>query len=157
MKKLPLFLCSLLLLSAATCHKHPDIVYRRLNNANHDIFAGFAFINATYLYPDTSFDQLMDYQLIKSHSFDLLRSGESLEESVIRTTPKDTVSIFYFHADTVNKYSWEIIQRDYKILRRYDLSTQDIITLKNKKNGIPEIPYPPDERMKDMKMYPPYN
>jgi len=35
------------------------------------------------------------------------------------------------------------------------LALTDVVTLKNK-YGVPEIPYPPDERMKDMKMYPPY-
>jgi hypothetical protein len=57
--------------------------------------------------------------------------------------------------DTINKYSWEEIQRDYKVLRRYDLSVEDF-NLLYKKNGDSEILYPPDERMKYMKMYPPY-
>ena len=45
--------------------------------------------------------------------------------------PNDTLSFFFFHVDTVRKYPLEILQKDYKILRRYDLSSQDIITLKN--------------------------
>ena len=42
-------------------------------------------------------------------------------EEEIEFLPKDTLSIFIFSTDTLNKYSWEEVRRDYKILRRYDL------------------------------------
>ena len=156
MKKISLIVSFFLLLISSKCmHEKMDSVYYMYNNADYDVFVGFGLFHATYLYPDTIFEQLHNYRLIKSYSFNEYYVGETLEENIKRTTPIDTVSIFYFHADTINKYSWEIIQRDYKILRRYDLSSQDIVTLKDHR-GIPEIPYPPDERMKDMKMYPPY-
>jgi 3-deoxy-D-arabino-heptulosonate 7-phosphate (DAHP) synthase len=65
------------------------------------------------------------------------------------------MSVFYFHPDTVAKYKKEEIQRNYKVLRRYDLSVEDIQKLKNK-NDVPVITYPPTEATKDIKMYPPY-
>ena len=156
MKKAPLIFVFLLLLITSACDKRAGYVYYMYNNTNYDIFAGYGLFYATYLYPDTSFEQLHNYELITSYSFNAHYVGEPLDETIKQRMPRDTVSIFYFHADTVNKYPWEIIQRDYKILQRYDLSSQDICTLKDHR-GIPEIPYPPDERMKDMKMYPPYN
>jgi hypothetical protein len=76
-------------------------------------------------------------------------------ENYFHKIPSDTLSVFYFHVDTINKYSWEEIRQGYKVLRRYDLSIDDLYLLYNKYD-IPEIPYPPDERMKNMKMYPPY-
>ena len=43
-----------------------------------------------------------------------------------------------------------VIISDYLVLRRYDLTPADLELLNW------EIPYPPDERMKNMKMWPPY-
>lgn len=62
----------------------------------------------------------------------------------------DTMSVFFFDTDTLNKYPWEEIRKDYKILRRYDLSLQDLEYLEYK------IYYPPTPKMRDIKMYPPY-
>jgi len=40
--------------------------------------------------------------------------------------PNDTLSVFIFHADTLNKYTWEEIRDGYKIENRYDLSLDDL-------------------------------
>ena len=71
-------------------------------------------------------------------------------EEEIESLPKDTLSIFIFSTDTLNKYSWEEVRRDYKILRRYDLSIQDLELLDYK------VYYPPTPAMSRMKMYPKY-
>ena len=76
-------------------------------------------------------------------------------EKWISSFSNDTVSIFIFNKDILDNYSWEEIQLDYKILRRYDLSLEDLKKLSNEK-GTPIIHYPPSEKMKDMKMYPHY-
>jgi hypothetical protein len=76
-------------------------------------------------------------------------------ENWVLTFPNDTVSIYIFSKDTLSTYSWEVIQRDYKILKRYDLSIEDFKNLSDKQ-GVPVITYPPDEKMKHIKMYPPY-
>lgn len=59
--------------------------------------------------------------------------------------------LYIFDADTVNKYSWDEIRADYKVLKRYDLNIE---------NGLKEfkgvITYPPSEAMKDVPMFPPY-
>jgi len=44
----------------------------------------------------------------------------------------------------------ETIREEYKVLKRYDLSIEDIQLLNY------EIPYPPTEVMRGMRMYPPY-
>lgn len=36
------------------------------------------------------------------------------------------ISVFIFHSDTLNKYSWEEIRDGYMILKRYDLSLEDL-------------------------------
>lgn len=62
----------------------------------------------------------------------------------------DTVSVFVFNKDTFEMYGYENVRQNYRILVRYDLSISDIRSLQFC------LPYPPDESMKNMKMYPPY-
>ena len=59
-------------------------------------------------------------------------------------------SVFIIDAQTAQEKSWEDIRKDYDILVRYDLTYDDLKALNN------SIPFPPTEKMKDMKMYPPY-
>jgi hypothetical protein len=40
--------------------------------------------------------------------------------------PHDTLSVFIFSTDTLNKYSWEEVRKEYKILKRYDFSLKDL-------------------------------
>jgi hypothetical protein len=131
-----------------------------------DIYNNSEFIISTYMpligiagavYPDTTLSILKEnigYPTISGKTAHRTISNISYEKW-IASFPNDTVSIYIFNQDTLNRYSWEEIQRDYKILQRYDLSLEDIRKLKNQ-YGVPEIPYPPTEIMKNMKMYPPY-
>ena len=41
--------------------------------------------------------------------------------------PSDTLSVFVIHFDTLNKYTWEEIRDNYMILKRYDLSLDNLI------------------------------
>jgi hypothetical protein len=130
------------------------------NNSNFDVCCYFYLVwgggNSGVVYPDTLlfFDKNALEPIAPKGKFETSRSVEPIIEWV-SSLPKDTLSIYFFSQDTLNKYSWEEIQRDYKILQRYDLSTEDIHKLKDKYD-VPEIPYPPTAIMKDMKMYPPY-
>ncbi len=47
-------------------------------------------------------------------------------KSFFEELPQDTLSVFIFHADTLKKYSWEEIRDGYKVLKRYDLSLEDL-------------------------------
>ena len=47
-------------------------------------------------------------------------------EKVFQSFPKDTLSVFIFHTDTLNKYTWEEVRDGYMILKRYDLSLYDL-------------------------------
>jgi hypothetical protein len=105
-------------------------------------------------YPDTTIFFSKPNGFTKSYGYQITPTNEPLVE-IIDQISSDTLSVYYFHSDTLAKYSWEEIRRDYKVLRRYDLSVEDVKKLYNK-YSVPEIPYPPDARMKDMKMWPPY-
>ena len=50
-------------------------------------------------------------------------------EQYFENLPCDTLSIFIFHTDTLNKYSWEEVRDGYKILRRYDFGKEDLENL----------------------------
>lgn len=108
-------------------------------------------------YPDTSLS--FDRKMIGYTT----APGETAEQELVEfpyeqwfsRLPKDTLSIFIFNKDTLNKYTWPEIQSGYKILQRYDLSLADFRLLSDN-HGIPIITYPPNESMKHMKMYPPY-
>ena len=47
-------------------------------------------------------------------------------EEFFQTFPNDTLSVFIFHTDTLNKYTWEEVRDGYKILKRYNLSLGDL-------------------------------
>jgi len=61
--------------------------------------------------------------------------------------PRDTLSLFVINVDTFSHVNWAEINHT-RLLQRYDLSLQDMKSLNL------TISYPPDERMKYMKMYP---
>jgi hypothetical protein len=131
-----------------------------------NIYNNSEFIISTYMpligmagvvYPDTTlsiFRENIGYSIIPGETAYRTISNISYEKW-IASFPNDTVSIYIFNQYILDTYSWEEIQCDYKILQRYDLSIEDIRFLYNKYD-VPEISYPPDERMKDIKMYPPY-
>ncbi len=52
--------------------------------------------------------------------------------------------------DTLLSHSWKEIRNGYKILVRYDLSAEDLESLKGK------IYYPPTTAMRNIHMFPPY-
>jgi hypothetical protein len=62
----------------------------------------------------------------------------------------DTRVCFIFDADVLENESTQTIVDNYLILQRYELSLDDIQQLEW------VIPFPPTEKMKYMKMYPPY-
>jgi hypothetical protein len=78
---------------------------------------------ASYNFPDTSLNQTKPrLQLINPKSFTTIGSQEKWD----KVLAKDTLEIFIISEDTLIKYDWSIIQIDYKILKRFDLSIQDI-------------------------------
>ena len=145
------FIICLLLLSKTSCMHSRGYEFHTKNNSDYHITKSSLY--SRYNYPDTTII-FKPTGIMKPHSYSITPISEPLED-IVKNTRKDTMSFFFFHADTLNKYTLEELQRGYMVLRRYDLSSQDIITLKNQ-YGVPEIHYPPDERMKDMKMWPPY-
>lgn len=127
------------------------------NNSNIPIgfyFAdGYEFLGegTVTAYPDTLLPQ--KNKMITYYISGNMRPGIGMpnkKSEFLKYLPKDTLSIFIFHTDTLNKYSWEEVRNGYKILKRYDLSYKDLEKLQFK------IPYPPSPGMAKMKIYPKY-
>jgi len=62
----------------------------------------------------------------------------------------NNILFYVFDATVLETVPWEQVKKEYLVLQRYDLSLQNLIDLNW------TLSYPPDERMKDIKMYPPY-
>ena len=54
---------------------------------------------------------------------------------------------YLFSRDTLETVSWEEVVKEYKVLARYDLTLEDLERLNW------TIYYPPNEKMKGIKMY----
>jgi hypothetical protein len=101
------------------------------NDASYDVgyYLATNSIDGPTAYPDTSlpitnFD-LGSIVAPKTEAV-IAESGVKWEKYMKEILPVDTLSIFIFHADTLNKYSWEEIRKNYKVLRRYDMSIDDL-------------------------------
>lgn len=103
-----------------------------------------------YNYPDTTIPDA--YNKRKGVSTNSKTSYDSKEKwkDVFKALPSDTLSVFIFSIDDLNKYDWQTVRKEYKILKRYDVSLQDLERLEYL------LTYPPNEAMKNVKMYPPY-
>lgn len=106
--------------------------------------------NFSAIYPDTtisSFQELIYH--VSSGEKKSTQLSSNWDNTFTVTVPNDTLSIIIFHTDTLNKYSWEEIRESYNILKRYDLSLDDL----KKLNFI--VSYPPGAGMEGIQMYPP--
>jgi hypothetical protein len=82
----------------------------------------------------------------------LSRSIDSLTpwDVLYNAFPEDSISmhIFFFHPDTISKYSWEEIKNGYRVMYRYDLSLSDLERLNYR------LTYPPNASMEEVKIWP---
>ncbi len=150
-----ILMCVLVIAGFNRCEKIAmDIRYAVTleNNADHSIGCCFALGGKFFtLYPDTTLPQTGRYipKEIRPNSRFYKDSGLKWKE-VYAQLAQDTMSVFIFHTDTLNKYPWEKIRDDYMILKRYDLSLEDLERCDYL------LTYPPNEQLKGVKMYPPY-
>jgi hypothetical protein len=135
----------------AKCEHESLYIIKFINESEYSIGYYFAAggIYGTY-YPDSLPNQ-NDYIVYEMNKEIQSGIGSHLPwNQFFNNLPHDTLSVFIFHTDTLNLYSWYEVRDGYKVLKRYDLSLQDVYDLNY------EIYYPPNEKMKNIKMYPPY-
>lgn len=79
-----------------------------------------------FSYPDTTLPiKKPSLTYIEANDYNYLINRFKWEEEIPKLL-KDTLSIYFFNADTINAYGWDKIQSNYKVMRRYDLSVQDL-------------------------------
>ena len=76
--------------------------------------------------------------------------GYCREENFKSAMFSDTLKFYILDAFVVENTPWEVVARDYLVLKRYDLSLSDLQKLDWR------VTYPPTEAMKDVAQYPPY-
>lgn len=137
----------------AICYNHNG--YRTIsleNDYNDSIYVTTAFAFKSN-YPDTILPVQKPsisfvppgFKRVFINAFPSKRTKEAFDQ-----LPRDTLSIYLFDAATYLNNDWDEVRTEYKVLKRYDLSLEDL----NKLNWV--IIYPPSEAMKDMKQFPPY-
>lgn len=112
---------------------------------------GYNLVDTSYT---TQYFYLSESQVFKGESRIYGSTFDTFEEWIPQN--HDFVSIFilrYSLAPYKINDGTEVIEDSYLV--RYDLSINDIHSLCNKRGEL-EISYPPDERMKDIKMWPIY-
>ena len=135
--KRELFLIPIFALFAPSFYSCGDFVlgsrigFYIVNNADYPI--GFYIADGGLcgtFYPDSlpETDEYVAYDLSKIPHLGY-KPHYSCWEEYFKDQPFDTLSVFIFHTDTLNKYSWEEVRDGYKILKRYDLGKDDLENL----------------------------
>ncbi len=159
MRSLILFvLLSTLLLSCRSYEDTPNC-HRRVMIVNE--FENSIYVRHSFIYPDTV-DFYTPFSKTDAHIFKVLPNdksdiplfmGRDCWEVLIKDkglVSSDTLMIYVFDGELIENISWDIISSEYKVLRRYDVSLEDLQRLNW------TITYPPTEAMRDVKMFPPY-
>lgn len=84
---------------------------------------------ATTVYPDTTLpgeNVFLEWEIEPKTRTLLYNSHLKWEKGFDYFLIADTLSIFLFHADTLDKYSWKEVRDGYMVLKRYDLSLEDL-------------------------------
>jgi len=137
--------------TAGECRKAMDYDYPLYLNNQSDRRIQLWTPNAGEVgYPDTNLHELPRGVIVHPNKkLDVAGGGISWEK-IYKSERRDTLSFFLFDVDTLEKYSWDIVKKNYMVLQRYDLSIYDLQKLNY------TLYYPPTEAMRDMKMWPRY-
>ena len=147
MKSIKLFLL-LLLFIPGSCREFFDIPKYNFQDItfvnNSDTYVSFypysfswAILNYGRFYPDTLLPpadtgyRSIDYDQYKVLPMKSYTWNTKIEQKTLKESPyRNELLMFYvFSVDTLEKYSWEEIREGYKILKRYDLSMDDLDSL----------------------------
>lgn len=123
-----LIFLSIYILLALKCHKMGGAKYALdiKNNSTYAIAFYVAALGIEHMYPDTTLQTFKpSMQVILPGASAPWYISVSFDE-LFKLLPRDTLSLYLFHQDTLNKYDWSAIRNGYKVLKRYDLSLSDL-------------------------------
>jgi hypothetical protein len=82
---------------------------------------------ANYILPDTTLPQQKpEVKTIHSGEFGEIYDSDVNDEKFERMD-NERLTIFILSTDTIEKYSWDTIKEDYKILKRYEILSADLV------------------------------
>lgn len=153
MKKIILLLVISLFLISGSCEKNPFVerfyTITVINQSSQMIYFLPYDKFSEIQYPDTTLPiQKPDATILGIGAKFYIDKREPWSNE-INELPADTLSIFFFDKTVFEDSSWTEITNNYLVLKRYDLSLQDLERLNF------NVPYPPDETMEGIQMYPP--
>lgn len=125
MNRLLILLISIPLMSVS-CEKFADNAYGiRVRNESRQTIS----IYAEYILPDTllSTQKPLLKDVLPENSTHIYDDEVGDEE--LNRFKTDKITIFILSKDTVDKYSWEEIRSEYKILQRYEINNQDLVDM----------------------------
>jgi hypothetical protein len=120
-------LLGLLIFFCTRCRDNPDYI-KITNKTSTDIMVLPACRGyGANLYPDTTLplDKPLAFVRINKNDSELIESPIKWE-GVINELPADTLSMFYFVADSVILLSWDKIRSNYIVFKREDFSSNDL-------------------------------
>lgn len=132
-----LMICVTMLVALCSCDfarwilgVEPDLLYIN-NDADFNIgyYAAVGGLYGSY-YPDSL--PLTDSLVVKKmepKTRKILLHKQSTWKRYFENLPYNKLSVFIFNSDTLDAYSWDKVRDEYKILKRYDLSLDDIRNL----------------------------
>ena len=125
MKKITCILLFCIISTILSCEgiRYPKFSIQVVNNSDSAISTFFAFPTIYDIgYPDTLLPiNEIAMQVAKPKESNYHDFGYCLNEVFELLLPSDTLSVYYFSTDTLEKYTWEEIRNGYRILRRDDL------------------------------------
>lgn len=108
------------------CNKERKYSIHIDNNSNHQILYYFDGLQGNHNYPDTVLPISKPSMVNVEAGKRFYQDGSISWEQFYEQLPSDTLSLYFFHPDTLNTYNWSTIRSQYKVLKRYDLSIQDL-------------------------------
>lgn len=112
----------------SSCEEAKFTVYSIIikNKSNHNIQFFVARPGSEFLYPDTTLPtKKVGGPVILPSLSGYVDSSIKWEKQYAKL-PSDKMSIYIFDSDTLKKYDWEDVRLNYRILKRYDLTLQDL-------------------------------
>ncbi len=116
-----LYLMGIILLKACEFPGDTQHYFTINNNTNHVISY---YISETY--PDTSIIETQPILKLVQPNSSRKESSWGTWNERFEQINEGKISIFIFHSDTLNKYSWDKIRSEYMVLKRFDLSLEDL-------------------------------
>lgn len=79
-----------------------------------------------FSYPDTILNTTKPSLLsVSPNDYNYLRSSIKWEE-IVKEQPEGKLSLYFFNSDTINSYDWAHIKDGNRVMKRIDLSLEDL-------------------------------